>query len=247
MTVRITKARHFAFLLYPESIPDNWQELLESLAVSIAISPLHDLDKKEDDALTDDEKLIVLKGGIVYKKPHYHVIYIARNPVSVESVRKKIKRKLGNVSITHIEIIDDIKGTYEYLTHESKSAKAKNKHVYDKKDVVHLNDFDIDRYITLDQSEKKELKSKLLRIVSENHLVNVIDLLNFLKSHGEQYGISNMNDVTEIISTNSGAFRLWFEGNYQCGYRARYVKTINSETGEITEEENIEFQEENEK
>lgn len=69
----------------------------------------------------------------IIKKPHYHVIYIARNPVTIESVRNKIKRKLGNISIAHVEILDYIKGSYEYLTHESKDAIAKNKHIYDKK------------------------------------------------------------------------------------------------------------------
>lgn len=46
MTVRITKARHFSFLLYPDSIPNDWKEKLESLGISMAVSPLHDMDEK---------------------------------------------------------------------------------------------------------------------------------------------------------------------------------------------------------
>lgn len=38
------KARYFTFLLYPESIPQDWQTKLEALGVPIAISPLHDKD-----------------------------------------------------------------------------------------------------------------------------------------------------------------------------------------------------------
>ncbi len=38
------KARYFTFLLYPESIPQDWQTKLETLGVPIAISPLHDKD-----------------------------------------------------------------------------------------------------------------------------------------------------------------------------------------------------------
>lgn len=40
------KARYFTFLLYPESIPEDWEEKLELLGVPIAISPLHDMDEK---------------------------------------------------------------------------------------------------------------------------------------------------------------------------------------------------------
>ena len=35
-----------------------------------------------------------------------------------------------DMSVTHVEILDYIKGSYEYLTHESKDAIAKNKHIF---------------------------------------------------------------------------------------------------------------------
>ncbi|MBB6424301.1 Rep family protein, partial [Jeotgalicoccus coquinae] len=38
------KARYFTFLLYPESIPEDWETKLELMGVPIAISPLHDRD-----------------------------------------------------------------------------------------------------------------------------------------------------------------------------------------------------------
>ncbi len=42
-----TKARNFAFILYPESIPNDWKGKLESLGISMAVSPLHDMDEKK--------------------------------------------------------------------------------------------------------------------------------------------------------------------------------------------------------
>ena len=59
------KSRYFTFLLYPESIPSDWEIKLELLGVPMAISPLHDKD------LSPVE-------GQEYKKDHYHVIYIAK-------------------------------------------------------------------------------------------------------------------------------------------------------------------------
>ena len=38
------KSRYFTFLLYPESIPSDWEMKLELLGIPIAISPLHDKD-----------------------------------------------------------------------------------------------------------------------------------------------------------------------------------------------------------
>ena len=42
-----------------------------------------------------------------------------------------------------------------------------------------------------------------------------------------------MKYVNEVIASSSGIFRLYFDANYQCGYRPIYSKIIDSETGEI--------------
>ena len=139
------KARYFTFLLYPESIPEDWEIKLESIGLPIAVSPLHDKD------LSDVE-------GQKYKKAHYHVIYVAKNPVTADSVRYKIKQILGANSIAMVQIIvRGMEGMYLYLTHESKDAIAKKKYVYDKKDIKLINNFDIDRYITLYVEDKDDM------------------------------------------------------------------------------------------
>ena len=75
------KARFFTFLLYPDSVPEDWISKLELLDVPIAISPLHDSDKSSVE-------------GQEYKKAHWHIIYVAKNPVTTDSVRvQKIVRQ----------------------------------------------------------------------------------------------------------------------------------------------------------
>ncbi|WP_136294288.1 Rep family protein, partial [Streptococcus pyogenes] len=103
------KARYFTFLLYPESIPNDWELKLEMLGVPMAISPLHDKDKSNVE-------------GQQYKKPHYHVLYIAKNPVTADSVRWKIKKTLGEKSLALVQVVLNVENTYLYLTHESKDA-----------------------------------------------------------------------------------------------------------------------------
>ena len=109
------KSRYFTFLIYPESVPEDWKERLELLDVPMAISPLHDKD-------------ISSVQGQEYKKAHYHVLYVANNPVTAESVRLKIKRVLGDKSVAKVQVIaTSLENCYLYLTHESKDAIAKNK------------------------------------------------------------------------------------------------------------------------
>ncbi|WP_164684306.1 replication protein [Streptococcus hyointestinalis] len=204
------KARYFTFLLYPESIPEDWELKLETLGVPIAISPLHDKDKSDIE-------------GQQYKKPHYHVIYIAKNPVTADSVRWKIKKLLGEKSLAMVQIALSVENTYLYLTHESKDAIAKKKHVYDKADIKLINNFDIDRYVTLDVEEKTELFNVVVSLIRAYTLQNIFDLYDFIDENGETYGLT-INLVNEVIAGKTGFMKLLFDGAYQRSKRGTNSK-----------------------
>lgn len=235
------KARYFTFLLYPESVPVDWIEKLELLSVPMAISPLHDLDEKEKDKLSEEELELVKKGVKVYKKPHYHVIYIAKNPVTTDSVRVKIKRALGDKVISTVKFINtSVLNTYLYLTHESKDAIDKNKHVYSKKDINLLSNFDIDRYNTLDIEEKDEIFESVCEVIEKYQIANIIELGKFVRRYGSFYGLPNMKVINKVIAPKTGLIRIYFDGAYQV--RKNGIQEIeldvDLETGEIKGIEN---------
>lgn len=204
------KARYFTFLLYPESIPEDWELKLETLGVPVAISPLHDKDKSDIE-------------GQQYKKPHYHVIYIAKNPVTADSVRWKIKKLLGEKSLAMVQIALSVENTYLYLTHESKDAIAKKKHVYDKADIKLINNFDIERYITIDVETKNQVLKSLLQIIRAYSIPNILDLHDFVEENGMDYGI-DMNLFLSTIESKSSILRLYFDGAYQRSKRGEMKK-----------------------
>lgn len=193
--------------MYPtaEGFPSDWEERLEKIGVPIAISPLHDKDKSKD-------------GG--FKKAHYHGIYIANNPVTSESVRNKLKavlsakkeecKAIAMVQIVHVAV----ENVYLYLTHESKDAKAKGKYIYPKSEIKHINNFDIERYITIDVETKNMVLTTLLLIIKENSIPNVLDLHDFIEKEGQNYGI-DMNLYFSTIESKSSILRLYFDGAYQ--------------------------------
>ncbi|WP_225354628.1 Rep family protein, partial [Ligilactobacillus murinus] len=59
MTKKDDRARTWTFIVYPESAPENWRDLLDEYHVPWVESPLHDKDINPD--------------GTV-KKAHWHVI-----------------------------------------------------------------------------------------------------------------------------------------------------------------------------
>ena len=215
------KARYFTFLLYPESIPKDWEMKLESIGIPIAISPLHDKD------LSDVE-------GQKYKKAHYHVIYIAKNPVTADSVRKRLQRTLGDKSIAMVQIvIQSIENIYLYLTHESKDAIAKNKVKYSKKDVKLLNNFDIDRYVTLDVEDKDDMLNDVCDLIDEHSLANMRELRRFVKVRGSDYNLPSMKTINAVLRAHTGLIRLYFDAVYQERRYGRGDIEIDADTGEI--------------
>lgn len=213
------KSRYFTFLLYPESIPKDWELRLESIGVPMAISPLHDKD------ISNVE-------GQKYKKPHYHVIYVAKNPVTADSVRFKVKGLLGDKSIALVKIIvTSIENMYLYLTHESKDAIAKKKHIYKKSDIKLLNNFDIDRYIKLDVEDKDDMLNEVCDMIDEHDLANMRELRRFIQNHGSEYGLPSMKVINSILRSHTGLIRLYFDAVYQ---ERRYGRSdYDKETGEI--------------
>ena len=254
MTKRRTedKARHFTFLIYPESAPEGWVSKLEAIGLPMAISPLHDQDKKENHVrvrartqreITRETALRNLKNDgetekyerllkeheaekaekeSLYKKAHYHVVYVAKNAVTPTSVRKRIQRALGNQAVAMVQIVDNIQGMYLYLTHESKDAIEKKKHKYDKADIKHLNNFDIDRYIVLDRADKEDMLKRMRKMIVEQGLCNIIEMDRYVMDNGGEYGINNDGAYQTIIKENAGLLRLYFDGNYQTRNRQQY-------------------------
>lgn len=213
------KSRYFTFLLYPESIPENWEIKLESIGLPLAISPIHDKD------LSDVE-------GQKYKKAHYHVIYVAKNPVTADSVRKRIQRTLGAKSVAMVQILfHSMENMYLYLTHESKDAIAKKKYVYDKKDIKLINNYDIDRYITLDVEDKDDMLNDVCDLIDEHGLANIRELRRFVRVHGSEYNLPSMKIINSVLRSHTGLIRLYFDAVYQ---ERRYGRSdIDKETGEI--------------
>lgn len=99
------RKRNWVFVVYPESAPENWREILHEMLVPGFISPLHC-----DDVNADGEP----------KKEHYHVLLTFKGLKTFEQV-KEITDKL-NATIP-IEC-KDIRAYARYLCHLDNPEKA---------------------------------------------------------------------------------------------------------------------------
>lgn len=105
MADRIVKTRNYATVVYPESAPENWKQLLEENFVPAFISPIHD---RDEDPTGES------------KKPHYHVIIMFDN-TKVPDQAREIFDLIGGVGC---EIVKSLRGYARYLCHLDNPDKA---------------------------------------------------------------------------------------------------------------------------
>lgn len=99
------RKRNWVFVVYPESAPENWREVLREQMVPGFISPLHDKDVNADG---ED------------KKPHWHVMLTFRGKKSYEQV-KEITDLLNAPAPQPCK---DIRAYARYLCHLDNPEKA---------------------------------------------------------------------------------------------------------------------------
>lgn len=104
----MARTRNYATILYDESAPSNWREILAEQFVPAFISPLH-----SDDVNPNGE----------VKKPHYHIMIMFDSVKTVEQA-SEIFKLIGGVGC---EIVKSTRGYARYLCHLDNPDKAQYK------------------------------------------------------------------------------------------------------------------------
>ena len=151
------KKRNWAFVLYPESAPENWRDLLQQTGIQAAISPLHDKDVNPDGEV---------------KKAHYHVIITYNNTTTYNSV----KDLTDSLNCPIPQPLEQVRGYYRYLTHKDNPEKYQ----YDEKDITTINGFDILDYVELTTTEINKIKIEIQQIIRDNQILEYADLMDLL-------------------------------------------------------------------
>ena len=151
------KKRYWAFVLYPESAPINWREILQQTGLAICVSPLHDKDINP----TGEPK-----------KPHYHIILCYSGPTTFKCVKSITDNLNQPIPIP----LEQVRGYFRYLTHKDNPEKYQ----YNEKDITVINDFDIDNYNDLSVSQIKAILIDIQKIIRDNNIIEYADLLDFL-------------------------------------------------------------------
>lgn len=152
------KGRYWAFVMYPDSMPDNWVEIIRNTGLPMALSPLHNLDLDP----TGDEK-----------KAHYHVIVYYDGPTTLNQVYENVCKPLNATIPIKLE---SMRGMYRYHIHLDNPEKYQ----YDDRDREFFNGFDVSSVSSLSATEEFKILREILQFIRDNRLTEFYDLLNQL-------------------------------------------------------------------
>lgn len=161
MADKKVKKRHWAFVAYPDSLPENWIDVLRQSGLKVAISPLHDRDTNP----TGEPK-----------KPHFHVIVSYDGPTTfgnVEGLTKRLNQPIP-------QPLEQVRGYYRYLTHMDNPEKAQ----YSAAEIQTLNGFDIMDFVEMSKSEVTKVLRALVDYIRENDLLEYADLMDMTTCEG---------------------------------------------------------------
>lgn len=155
------KKRNWTFVLYPESAPEDWREIIKISGLMAAVSPLHDKDKNP---LGDE------------KKAHYHVLLVYSGPTTYNAVAKFT----ASLNATVPQALESVRGMYRYFSHKDNPEKYQ----YDESEITTYNGFNIADLVELSKSEVNELKAKILKLIRDVGIVEYASLIDFLVDNG---------------------------------------------------------------
>ena len=158
-----SRARVWTIVVYPESAPENWREIIDEEHIAWVEGPLHDKDTNADGTK---------------KKPHWHIVLTFEGKKSYEQI-KAIADKL------HAPIpqkVESIRGIIRYLIHLDNPEKYQ----YPKSEIVNHGCDDLDKYFRTASTER-EIMKELTEYVFNDGITSYLDLIMYATNQGDDW------------------------------------------------------------
>lgn len=170
--------RNWAFILYPESAPENWFEILAEKKLNFAVSPLHDRD-------------IVSDATGELKKAHFHVLLCFKGNKSYE----QIKQLTEELNCPIPQQVANVQGMIRYFIHKDDS----NKFQYRLEDIKVHGDIDIVTPFQTATSRYEAISDMLVYIV-ENDIKEFSTMLLHARTKNQEWFRLLCDNSSYVIS-----------------------------------------------
>ena len=150
----IVKGRDWTAIVYPDSAPKNWREILDETHYRWVESPLHDKDVNPDGEI---------------KKAHWHILLSADGPISENTVKEVFKK----LNTPEIKKVGSARGLVRYMIHMDNPEKYQ----YDINDIKGHNGAEVESYFELTPTNRLSVLKEMVIYIRENQVDNFSDFV----------------------------------------------------------------------
>lgn len=200
MAKKEQRSNKWAFILYKDSCPINYLEVLEEMMIPFILSPWHDKD--------------INKSTGKLNKPHKHGALFFESLKSYSQVSNLLSEKLNTPS--HIEMIHSPTGMLNYFTHASNPEKT----LYNTEEIECGAGFKLGKFLTEQNSDK--VISDIIDIIEEQNFKEFKDLVKYMKN--------TSNTLLNIVADKTYFFSKYLDSRrYTCNEKVKdYPSTDQS-------------------
>ena len=168
--------------MYPESAPDDWEEVIDSWGVTCYVSPLHDMDVNKHGEL---------------KKPHYHGVLTFEGNKSYGQIMSLVAALGCNTAL----VCNSIHNALRYLCHMDNPDKAQ----YDISDVRTFGHADLSALYLKTEAETNSSVLEILNIARQYRLWEFSDLCEIIMDNYP-------DDLFPVLRNNHAFIRAFCQG-----------------------------------
>lgn len=150
------RTRNWTFVLYPESAPSNWRDVLDELHCQWIESPLHECDTNPDGEC---------------KKAHIHILMLFEGKKSYEQVKTIIEP----LNCTIPQICHDARGLVRYMAHLDNPEKFQ----YSTSDILGHGGADVLEYLKPNSAARYELVREMIDFIANQNITEFQDLMDY--------------------------------------------------------------------
>lgn len=153
------RSNKWAFLIYQESVPENYLDVLEEMHIPFVLSPWHDKDINKETG--------------EFKKAHKHGVLFFESLKSYTQVSELLTEKLHTPS--HVEVVMSPKGMYDYFIH----AENPDKTLYNMDEIESGCGFELEQFLITNNND--QFLSTVIDIIEEHNFTEFNNLVRYAR------------------------------------------------------------------
>ena len=161
---KLSRTRSWTFIVYPDSAPQNWRDIIDEEHIEWVESPLHDKDVNADGSP---------------KKPHWHILVMYESVKTYEQVKELTDKLCGPVP----QKCNGAKGLVRYMAHLDNPEKVQ----YDRSKIIGHGGADVAELLRPSASESLAIQGEMIDFIIEHDVTEYIDLVTYARHNRPEW------------------------------------------------------------